>query len=271
MLVEVDVVMLTRNSAKPFLEKSLDSVYQNVPVRKLFVVDAFSSDETLDIVRSYPNVVVVQNGGNRAVARQIGIEKAETEWHLHVDSDVILSENWFYEVGKFMGEDVGAIWGLDMPINPHVYNRVKVMKYVRRMSLEDLMIRNASIRGGMHDTLLRTCLVRQMKIPEDLHIFEDWFIKKWIEDRGYKWVSTKSPCCFHYNTPRFNSQFGYELAKLQKKYRTQSFLITLRNFLLAAPKALAILATSGDTIAFSDQLKYYYFNFVGRLKVEFEL
>jgi len=269
-LVEVDVVMLTKNSAKPFLKKCLDSVYQNVPVRKLLVVDAFSSDETLDIVRSYPNVMVTQNRGNRAVARQIGIEKAETEWHLHADSDVILSENWFYEARKFMAENVGAIWGLDMPINPHVYNRVKVMKYVRRMSLEDLMIRNASIRGGMHDTLLRTSLVRQMKIPEDLHIFEDWFIKKWIEDRGYKWIATKNPCCFHHNVPRFDSQFGYELAKLQEKYGIQSFFITFRNFTLALPKALAILATSKDSIAFSDQLKYYYYNFVGRLKVEFE-
>lgn len=269
-MVEVDVVTITKNSAKPFLKKCLDSVYQNVPVRKLFVVDAFSSDETLDIVRSYPNVVVTQKRGNRAVARQIGIEKAETEWHLHVDSDVILSENWFCEASKFMKENVGAIWGLDIPINPHVYNRVKVMKYVRRMSLEDLMIRNASIRGGMHDTLLRTSLVKQMKIPEDLHIYEDWFIKKWIEDRGYRWISTKKPCCFHYNTPRFDLQFGYELAKLQKKYQRQSFLITSRNFALAVPKALAILITSGDRAAFSDQLKQYYYNLMGRLKVEFE-
>jgi glycosyltransferase involved in cell wall biosynthesis len=268
-LVEIDVVMITKNSAKPFLKKCLDSVYKNVPVRKLFVIDAFSTDETLEIVRRYPNSVVVQDPGNRAVARQLGIEKAETEWHLQVDSDVILSDNWFDEARKYIAEDVGAIWGLDMPINPHVYNRAKVMTFLRRMRLEDLMIRNAAMRGGMHDTLLRSNLVKQIKIPEDLHIFEDWYIKKWIEDRGYKWVSTSNPFCFHYNTPRFDGKFGYELAKLQKKYRTQSFAITFRNFLLATPKALAIFATSGDSIACSDQLKYYYFNFVGRLRVEF--
>lgn len=269
-MVEVDVVMITKNSAKPFLRKCLDSVYQNVPVRKLFVVDAFSTDATLDIVRSYRNAEVIQNMGNRAIARQIGIERAETEWHLQVDSDVILSQGWFSQASRFMREGVGAIWGLDVPINPHVYNRVKVMKFLRRMGLEDLMIRNASIRGGMHDTLLLTNLVRHMRIPEDLHIFEDWYIKKWVEDRGYRWVSTKVPYCLHYNSPTFDMQFGYELATLQRKYRIQSFATTFRNFVLAVPKSLAILATSGDWVASSDQLKYYWYNFLGRLKAEFE-
>ena len=57
----VDVVLLTKNSEK-VLEKCLESVYQNVPVNQLIVVDGYSTDGTLGILdgfnRKHRNVTV---------------------------------------------------------------------------------------------------------------------------------------------------------------------------------------------------------------------
>jgi len=54
------------------------------------------------------------------------------------------------------------------------------------------------------------------------------------------------------------------IAKLEKKYKIQSGFETLRNFVLALPKCLAILLISMDMQACRDQWKMYAYNFLGR-------
>ena len=48
----IDVVMLTKNS-EHLLDKCLVSIYANVPVNNLIVVDGFSTDRTLKIVDAF--------------------------------------------------------------------------------------------------------------------------------------------------------------------------------------------------------------------------
>ncbi len=48
----IDVVMATLDS-EVFLEKSLYSVYKEIPVRKLFVCDGGSKDSTVEILKNF--------------------------------------------------------------------------------------------------------------------------------------------------------------------------------------------------------------------------
>jgi len=41
---KIDVIMITKNSLNPCLKESLDSIFKNIPVNRLIVVDSFSSD-----------------------------------------------------------------------------------------------------------------------------------------------------------------------------------------------------------------------------------
>ena len=165
--MKLDVVLLTKNSLKPCLSECVESIYRNVPVNRLLVVDGGSTDGTLELLRKYPNVKIIEDShGTRASARQKGIDAVETEWHIHVDSDVILCEDWFRKAWENVADDVGAVWGVAVPNEKHYYNATYAMSKLYHISVKDLMVRQMrSERYMMHDTLIRTSTVRDIRIP----------------------------------------------------------------------------------------------------------
>jgi len=189
---EIDVVVLTKNSERQF-ERCLSAIYGNVPVNRLIVVDGNSTDKTLEILgkfeKRYGNVVLIQNIESRGYARQIGIKNVETEWFMFVDSDAILCKGWFEKAKALISEKVGAIWGIEIWSGIRNPNVQKLFLKVTRKIFE--------YRGGTHDLLVRHKAVKDIAIPKDLHVFEDAFIKKWIDEKGYKVVAAYDPYCLH--------------------------------------------------------------------------
>ena len=194
----IDVVVLTKNS-EHLLNKCILSIYKNVPVNKLIVVDGFSTDGTLKIVSDfkerYGNVEVLSINGSRARAREKGIDEVETDWFLFVDSDVILSRNWFEKVKSKMQGGVGAIWGVNIDVIPNLSNK-------HFLNLQRMIARQCfALRGGTHDTLIRRDLVDGIKIPEHLHTYEDAFIMNWIKGKGFRTVVAEDVYCLHFKSP----------------------------------------------------------------------
>lgn len=189
----VDVVLLTLNSER-ILEDCVQSIYDNVPVGKLIVVDGYSNDSTLKIIdkfnKKYRNIHIVFDRGNRATARQKGIALVSTDWFVFIDSDVILCKDWFRKAKRYMADDVGAIWGIE------VWSTVKNAKTLRIFLIVTRKI--FEVRGGTHDTLIRTDLLKDIKIPKELHVFEDAYIKNWITAKKYRVVACYVPFCIHY-------------------------------------------------------------------------
>ena len=194
----IDVVVLTKDS-EHLLDKCLASIYKNVPVKNLIIVDGFSTDRTLKIINKtkevHGNVKVLKVNGSRARAREKGIQQVTTDWFMFVDSDVILSRNWFRDAEKNVKNDVGAVWGVNIDIIPN-------MKDKRILKLQSLIARQCfSLRGGMHDTLIRREAVEGIKIPEQLHAYEDTYIINWIKDKGYKIVVGEDVYGIHFKAP----------------------------------------------------------------------
>lgn len=189
----VDVVLLTKDSERA-LAKCLDSLYSNVPVNRLIAVDGYSTDGTLSILekfnKKYGNVKVVFDQGTRASARQKGIENVKTDWFIFIDSDVVLCNGWYNKALKFVDSKVGAVWGTE------VWSTIKNPAMLRLFLVVTRKI--FEVRGGTHDTLVRTATVKDIQIPNELHVFEDAFIKDWIESKGYKVVACYDPFCIHY-------------------------------------------------------------------------
>ena len=191
--MDVDVVIITKNSER-MLNACLRAVYGNVPVNRLIVVDGYSTDNTLEIVRQFQkehgNVLVIQDKGTRATARQKGIDRVETEWFMFVDSDAVLCKDWFKKAERYLGENVGAVWGIEVWSTIRNPVMLKMFLLVTRKIFD--------LRGGTHDTLIRTELVKDIEIPKILHVFEDAYIKDWITQKGYKLVACYIPYCVHF-------------------------------------------------------------------------
>ena len=218
----VDVVLLTKNSEK-VLEKCLESVYQNVPVGQLIAVDSYSTDRTLDILNQfnekYHNVKIVYDRGTRATARQKGIQQVNTDWFMFVDSDVVLCKNWHQKAIKHIDKNVGAVWGIEVWSTIQNQTTLKLFLWITRKIFE--------IRGGTHDTLIRTDLVADIKIPKSLHVFEDAYIKDWITKKGYKTIACYDPYCIHYR-PRSVWTLKGSLGILAEAVRFGSFKLIIK-------------------------------------------
>lgn len=211
--MKVDVVILTKNS-EYMLEKCLNSVYQNIPVDNLIVIDGFSVDRTVEILKGFNNehgnIKIIQQKGTRAKARTIGIKAVETEWFMFVDSDVILCRNWYGLAQQCMGNGVGAIWGVNIDVIPTIKNRTfyAIVTSVAKDCFK--------LRGGMHDTLILHDIVRRIRIPRHLHVFEDAYIVNWIRKKGYEVVIGDNLYCLHYiGASRRNFKKSLDLLALE--------------------------------------------------------
>jgi glycosyltransferase involved in cell wall biosynthesis len=198
MMQAIDVVVLTKNS-EHLLGKCLASIYANVPVKNLIAVDGFSTDGTLKILNKindeHENITILKENGSRAKAREKGLRQVRTEWFMFVDSDVILSRDWFRKAEKSIKTDVGAVWGVNIDIIPNVKDK-------RFLKLQSLIARQCfNLRGGTHDTLIRREAVEGIKIPEQLHVYEDAYIMNWIKEKGYKVVIGDDIYCLHFKPP----------------------------------------------------------------------
>jgi glycosyltransferase involved in cell wall biosynthesis len=193
MMESIDVAILTMNSGR-MLRECINSVYQNVPVNNLIIVDGYSTDTTAEIVKEfqekYGNVTFVQEKGTRGSARQTAIQLVKSDWFMFVDSDVLLSKNWFAEAEKLVKDDVGAIWGIEIW---SVLKGSKLLKLFERVTMKIF-----EKRGGTHDTLIRRTTVEDIKIPYQLHTYEDGYIKDWIEKKEYKVLAVYEPYCVHF-------------------------------------------------------------------------
>jgi glycosyltransferase involved in cell wall biosynthesis len=213
--MQVDVVLLTKNS-QHLLSRCLNSVYQNVPIKNLIVVDGYSTDRTLSILekfnRRYGNVYVHQMKGSRAKARTAGIHKVTSDWFVFVDSDVILSRGWFSKVKADLVAGVGAVWGVNIDLLPNIKSKriLKMQMHVARRCFK--------LRGGMHDTLILRRAVEGIRIPEELHTYEDAYIVRYIENRGYKVLVGTEAYCLHDKAPdnwSFKNGFTQSIVELR--------------------------------------------------------
>lgn len=190
----VDVVLLTMNSDRK-LEACLESVYQNVSISNLIAIDGGSTDKTVQVLKEFHNrfgnvKIVSDKNGTRATARQKGIENVTTNWFMFVDSDVILCRDWHKKAARQMADDVGAVWGTEVWSTLRHKRTLKLFLMVTRKIFE--------LRGGTHDTLIRSAAVNGIRIPRSLHVFEDGYIKDWIVKQGYRVVACYDPFCVHY-------------------------------------------------------------------------
>jgi len=249
------------------------SVREEVPVKRLIVVDGCSSDETVDLCKSiFPECrIILDSKGNRATSRQIGIENVKTEWFVFLDSDIILNHGWFKNISSYTSNrKIGAVEGsFNLRYTEHhLDDFFSTMKKMREI-FSFLKLPSKTQRAFTGDTLIRTEVIKDIDIPSSLHVYEDEYIKSWIEKKGYIWFKAPNALCIHcrgaqnpnpiaaYSDSYFACAMGY-------RNFTQSLFATL----ILVPKLLLAMVVKSSFKMVLWQLRFGLYSFIGVSKAK---
>jgi len=190
---------LTRVGREVF-SKVLNSTLQ-IPYRS-FILVSDSSDGTDAFVRRWAEergkeLVVARSSlyghhrPTRATARQTAIDlflsNFDEEWLMFVDDDAVLNEGWWAWVAEnkvLEDPEVGEVWGVNWDSTPERERFLKLFG----VKLEDYLIRKFEERGGCHDTLYRRGAIEGVRIPPELHVYEDAYLHRYVVGRGWRYV-----------------------------------------------------------------------------------
>ncbi len=245
--------MLTKNSMKPSLPDTLASVYANIPVSRLIVVDGGSTDGTVEFVSKQKNVLLIDDSeGTRATARQRGIESVETPLFAFVDSDVILQDGWYALAAARFSPDVGGVSTFPYQQGDEGDTQRAIAKLYGLGSVSDLAGRK---RFDTAAAVVRTDAVRGIRIPKELQAGEDEYIGRVIRERGFRAFVVSSPVIYHQRTePQTDSPIARGRLLRSQGWRTGRYMA--RQALLSLPEGAFIWLYTGNLNAGKQRIRY---------------
>lgn len=186
--MKVSAVILTKNSENTII-KCLDSIDEIVD--EIIIVDDFSEDKTLSLVKKYKNTIIFQRSlkNNFSKQRNFGIGKVSNKFVMHIDSDEFLSDELKNSIEK------------EIPLKEVCYyvNRKNLNFY--GFAMEKLINRplicpkNLKFRGALHEyvvsknkkrisgSLIHDCWVDLEEFVNDLNEYSTRKARTWIEQK----------------------------------------------------------------------------------------
>jgi len=163
-MISLTALVLTYNEQEN-IRRNLEAL---VWVSKVIVVDSFSTDQTLEIALSFPNVQIVQCVfDTHANQWNAGLDRIDTEWALTLDADYVLTAELQEEIKKLEpASDIALYWGefdyciFGRPLRASIYPprvvlfRTKRARYVDAGHVQQLRIKGklAKFKGKIwHD------------------------------------------------------------------------------------------------------------------------
>lgn len=171
-------VILTFNEA-PNIERTLQPLSW---AKRIVVIDSFSTDETLEILKAYPQVEVFQRSfDTHAQQWNYGLAQVKTEWVLSLDADYELTDELVTEISQLFPEP--AVKGYEIGFQYCIFGQpLKGTILPPRVAL--FQNQSAAYIDDGHTQLL--CLQGEMKLlsstirHDDRKSLNRWL---WAQDR----------------------------------------------------------------------------------------
>ncbi len=198
--VKIDVVMPTWNSNSPYFRQIVERVRRFVELNRLIVVDRFSTDGTIETVKSViepGKLLIVQTDRELACARALGIKQVTTPVFMFIDSDVLMPRGWEVALRFLLRRrNVGAV---SLPLCGPRRGRVRVPRLYRAIHKGEIVKRGLFqlTKGDLFLAVMLTELVRDWRPLKHLSAGEVFSLTQHILEKGYLWVELPSPCCHH--------------------------------------------------------------------------
>ena len=186
----IDVIMMTLD-AETFLEKSLYSIYEEIPVKRLIICDGGSKDSTIKILENYPRTDIHIKSEYKTGAKSLEflISQVKSDWFVLIDSDIELSKGWYDEMctGK---ENYDAI------------ENGKVFLAYHKYKIDEEKLQDGS-RAGTQCHLRKTKSLEKFHCDDDfMWRHTDFLMQQAIEQSGYKYGKINSVHHVHNETER---------------------------------------------------------------------
>jgi glycosyltransferase involved in cell wall biosynthesis len=105
MIERITPLLITFNEA-PNIRRTLEKL---VWAHRIVVIDSGSTDDTLEILRSYPQVdVIARSFDDFASQCNFGLDQVQTPWVLSLDADYELSADLVHEISKLEVDEATA-------------------------------------------------------------------------------------------------------------------------------------------------------------------
>ena len=109
MVDRISVVILTKNSHK-YLKKCLDAL---IEFKEIVILDNGSSDDTIEIAKSYPNTRITQHKFiGFGPLKNLAVKYASFDWILSIDSDEIVTPELIEAIGNLDLTDFRNIYAV---------------------------------------------------------------------------------------------------------------------------------------------------------------
>lgn len=265
--VKVDVVVCTYNSER-FLTHCLKSIFANVPVRKLWVIDNFSTDKTVEIAERFGGQVI-KTRLSLAESRRLSFRLVEPPVFVTIDSDVVLCKDWFKRLMKYWDSDVGCVCGITVDQHPLQKAYLESMWKLRRAETYDI--------AHLPNMIARKDALVDVEFPKAILggsvANEDYSIRDWIRKKGFRVVN--APVFVkHYTFPPLLDRKTYWYGASGRVSKYVSLKSLLLRCIFAFPQSVYAALASGNArvipywLKFRFQVLYGFLNYKKYFKME---
>lgn len=188
--MDLDVVICAKNRAE-VLERVLQQTIHEVPFRELIVIYGSSKDRTKEIAEKYTKKVFWDLDKGLGAARNLGIRKTSSELVAMIDTDVVLTKDWYKRLVKhFEDPKVAAASGIT--IFGHGFPPLQRLYEYWRWTDPQIWYQ------GSNTVFKRDSVLEAGNFDETITgSGEDYDMYKRILAAGYTWVSDRKVIVYH--------------------------------------------------------------------------
>lgn len=198
----ISIVVPTKNGEETMegCMKSLVNLDYPKDRYEIIVVDGRSTDKTPEIARKYGAWVLIDEGRGRAIALNVGIEKACGDYIAFTDADCSPEKSWLKNLLKyFTSEEVAGVGGPNIvpkETNPFI-------KAIEFVSFQSPYAKKFETEGEVEaiagcNAIYRARILKNFIPLPKVGYFEDTLLNFRIRKAGYKLLSAPDAIVWHY-------------------------------------------------------------------------
>lgn len=206
----VTVFITVKNSSQT-IKNCIDSVLKlNYKNYEVYVVDAFSTDGTYEILKSYGRKIKLEQFlGNPPEAYNHAIKKINTNFIAFTDGDCVVNKNWLkYLVSAFKPEDVAGVVGYCK-----TPKKVNFLQKLLGVELEERFRHFSKYisRGPTMNICVRSDVVKKLKFDEKLDVSYDADFGYRLTESRKKIVYQPKAIIYHYHRTTWKGLFKQQM------------------------------------------------------------